>query len=57
MWIKQIFIRCIDEQSIRSDQISNIFIVFSIIFAFASTIIGAKSYLQSNKKSKDTTKQ
>ena len=51
------FLRCIDEQNIRSDQISNAFLVLSITFASVSTIIYLGSHFQSNKKSKDTSKK
>ena len=54
---KTAFIRCIDDQNIRSYHLSNIFITFSILSMIVSIIISVGSHLQSKKKSKDTAKK
>ena len=58
---KTSFLRCIDEQNIRSDRISNGLLALLIIFAIISTMMYLKPYLApyfpSNKKSNDTAKK
>ena len=58
---KTSFLRCVDEQSIRSDQISNAFLILWIAFAVVNTMTylapHLAPYFPSNKKSNDTAKK
>ena len=49
---KTSFLRCIDEQNIHSDQISDALLLIFIIFAIGSTIINVGLYSQSKKNQK-----
>ena len=54
---KTSFLHCIDDQTIRSDQISNAFLFLGVIFAIVNTGIYLAPHFQSNKKSKYTSKK
>ena len=54
---KTSFLRCIAEQNIRSDQISNGLLVLLITFTSISTVMYLTPYFQPIKKSKDTSKK